>query len=338
DIDGFSVMEKLRSDPQTADIPVHFISALDGRDRGMAMGAVGYLTKPASRSDLVRVVEALVPEAPGRRSSVLIIEDDENVADSLAERLRSEAIDAERATSAHAALAAIAARQFDCLVLDLSLPDMDGLEFLQTLAAQRGADMPSVVVYTGRALSKTEAQRLEEYAQSVVLKEGRSTDRLVDEVRLFARRLKQGLSVRGAPPATPEPAQLRLDGRKILVVDDDMRTVYAMCALLRAKGATVLTADTGRAALAELAAHPEVQAVLMDIMMPEMDGYEAMRRIRSEPRFAALPIIALTAKAMKLDREKCLEAGATDYLPKPLEPNLLLERLGRCFAERSHAG
>jgi CheY-like chemotaxis protein len=200
--------------------------------------------------------------------------------------------------------------------------------------------MPSVVVYTGRALSKAELARIQAYTASVVLKEGPATERLMDELRLFARRLKDGRPTRpapGVPPAASKRART-LNGRKILIADDDMRAVYAMSALLRARGVEPLVADTGKAALELLSAHPEVEAVLMDIMMPEMDGYEAMRRIREDPRFARLPVIALTAKAMKIDQQKCLEAGASGYVSKPIDAELLFDMLTSTLAHGARHG
>ncbi|HKP61270.1 MAG TPA: response regulator [Polyangiales bacterium] len=322
DIDGFSVMEVLRSDPETAKIPVHFVSALEAGERGMALGAVGYLTKPVSRRDLLRVLQALAPRKSAAR--VLIVEDDSLQADSLARRLEGEEFEVEHVTRASDALAALQKKRFHCLVLDLGLPDMDGLDLLHTLPDRCGNEMPSIVVHTARALTKAEAQRLEAYTDAVVLKDGQGADRLLDEVRLFARRIREGAP---SKPRFHGEALLRLDGVKLLLVDDDMRTVYALSALLRAKGADVWVADTGRSALVELDAHPNVEIVLMDIMMPEMDGYEAMRHIRKDPRFRLLPIVALTAKAMQGDREKCLEAGATDYLPKPIDPERLVALL-----------
>jgi CheY-like chemotaxis protein len=190
------------------------------------------------------------------------------------------------------------------------------------------------VVYTGRALSKAEAKRLESYAEAVVLKEGPSAERLIDEVRLFARRFRDGIPSRRRLAALAHPNDVDLKGRKILVVDDDMRTVYALSAMLRGKGAEVVAADTGHAALEVLAAQPDVQLVLMDMMMPEMDGYEAMRRLRGEDRFRTLPVIALTAKAMKGDREQCLQAGANDYMSKPIDPDRLMAMLQEQLAAR----
>jgi CheY-like chemotaxis protein/signal transduction histidine kinase len=323
DVDGWTVMERLHADPETASIPVHFISASDGGERGMAMGAVGYLTKPASHRDLARVIDSLVPKRE-RDCRVLVVEDDGDTADSLVRRLAGERLVARRVASAREALAALESERFDCMILDLSLPDMDGLELLAALQERGAPESPPVVVYTGRALSKAEAKRLEAYAEAIVLKEGASTERLVDEVRLFARRFRDGIPSRRQIVSRAHPGDLNLNGRKILVVDDDMRTVYALSALLRAKGAEVVTADTGHAALDMLNNHADVQIVLMDMMMPEMDGYEALRRLRKEERFRDLPVIALTAKAMKGDREQCLQAGANEYLSKPIDPDQLL--------------
>ncbi|HET6280768.1 MAG TPA: response regulator [Polyangia bacterium] len=327
DMDGWKIMEAIKADPATAKIPVHFLSALDASERGLAMGAVGYLTKPASRIDLLRVVEALMPRRPALTSRVLVVEDDAATGESLVKQLTGEDLEVHRVMNARDALAALKKERFGCVILDLSLPDMDGLDLLRSMDEQSGHDMPSVVVYTARALTKAEANALEKYTEAVVLKEGSSSERLLEEVRLFVRRLKEGLGTRRMSAPASHPADVQLGGRRVLLVDDDMRTVYALSATLRAKGVEVLTADTGITALAALNDRPDVELVLMDIMMPEMDGYEAIRRIRQDTRFRTLPIIALTAKAMKGDREKCLEAGATDYLSKPIDPMRLIALL-----------
>jgi CheY-like chemotaxis protein len=221
------------------------------------------------------------------------------------------------------------------MILDLSLPDMDGLDLLRAVEEQCANEMPSVIVYTGRALSREEAKRLEAYTEAVVIKEGPSRDRLVNEIRLFVRRLKDGLGPRRQPVNPIQRTDIHLDGRTVLLVEDDMRTLYALSATLRSKGMKVLVADTGQAALDLLAKNRDVEAVLMDIMLPEMDGYEALRRIRQDKPLANLPIIALTAKAMKGDREKCLEAGATDYLTKPVDAEDLMAMLHSCLSGKA---
>ncbi|HTA20684.1 MAG TPA: response regulator, partial [Polyangia bacterium] len=348
DMDGWRVMEKLRADPMTAAIPVHFVSALDASARGLAMGAVGYLTKPVTRRDLIGVVESLVPPASRQATRVLVVEDDAVTADSVLRMLEAEGLEARRVSSGEEALATLGRERFGCMILDLSLPEINGLDLLRTLRDEIGADAPKVVVYTARALSRAETVALEAYAEAIVLKDGASVERLLDEVRLFVRRFQQhGGAARPALAAEPRPPEARTErldvrfaGRKILVVDDDMRTVYALSATLRAKGVEVVVADTGKQAIETLDVRPDVDVVLMDIMMPEMDGYEAMRRIRGDGRFGALPIIALTAKAMKGDEERCVEAGASHYLPKPIDPERLLALIATCLGPtelRAHA-
>jgi CheY-like chemotaxis protein/signal transduction histidine kinase len=337
DLDGWTVMERLRADPATASIPVHFVSAAEAGERGMAMGAVGYVTKPTSKRDLLRVIQALTPSPSERPCRILVVEDDQDLADSLVQRFAGENLEVARVASARAAFEALRNARYDCMVLDLSLPDMDGLDLLESLQKWGAGEAPPVLVYTGRALSRAEAKRLEAYAEAVVLKEGPSADRLIDEVRLFVGRLKGGVPSRRVAKHL-HPKDVSLAGRRVLVVDDDMRTVYALSALLRAKGVEVLVADTGLAALSTLLQHPDVEAVLMDIMMPEMDGYEAMRRIRQQERFRDLPVIALTAKAMKGDRAQCIEAGATDYLSKPIDADRLLEMLNTRLSARPDHG
>ena len=330
DLDGFLVMERLRADSRTADIPVHFLSAVDTPERGWAMGAVGYLTKPVGRRELKDVVERLLPPGQHRPRRVLVVEDDVANVKSLVDLLAEEGLDPLHVTRGADALAALEQQRFGCLILDLGLPDMDGLGLLENLRQRPGVETPPVLIHTGRALSREEVQRLESYAEAVILKDGRSAQRVMDELRLFMQHLRGQASLSLAP-AVPGagPGEQRLEGRKLLLADDDMRTVFAISALLRTKGAQVIMADNGQAALDLLAQNPDVDAVLMDVMMPEMDGYEAMRRIRAQPRWTQLPVIALTAKAMRGERARCLEAGASDYLPKPVDSERLLSMLAR---------
>jgi signal transduction histidine kinase/DNA-binding response OmpR family regulator len=326
DMDGFALIERLRAAPETQAIPVHFVSALDAPERGLALGAVGYLTKPATRQDLVRVIEALAPQPGPPRCRVLIIEDDVALAESLQGSLLAEGFRAERVVSAEQGLARLMEGSIDCVVLDLGLPGMDGLELLQSLQ-DRAIDLPPVVVYTGRALTKAELHTLKGYTESIVLKEGQGAERVLDELRLFARRLQSGQLDERPCEHLPAESPAHWEGKKVLVADDDMRAVYALCALLRSRGIEPFVADTGLAALEVLASQQDISAVLIDVMMPEMDGYEAMRRIRANASLHALPIIALTAKAMKVDEQQCRDAGATAYLAKPLQPELLFSTL-----------
>jgi CheY-like chemotaxis protein/signal transduction histidine kinase len=331
DIDGWAVMEALRADPVTAEIPVHFVSAHDGAARGLALGAVGYLRKPVTRDDLVNVIEALVPKAPAHAARFLVVEDDALAATSVVRMLEAEKLEVQSVSSGEQALELLRQQTFGCMILDLSLPEMSGLDLLRALRDEALPSPPRVVVYTARSLSRAETMTVEAYTEAIVVKDGSSNERLLDEVRLFVRRFKDAGDRGAQPPSNVVPQDARFEGRKILLADDDMRTVYALSATLRAKGLEVIVADNGKAAVEALDRESDVAAVLMDIMMPEMDGYEAMRRIRADGRFPTLPIVALTAKAMKGDEERCVEAGATHYLPKPIDADRLLAVLATCL-------
>jgi CheY-like chemotaxis protein/signal transduction histidine kinase len=333
DIDGWAVMERLRADAATTDIPVHFISAIDSPQRGIALGAVGYLTKPISRDELVGMVRVLVPASEANSPRILVVEDDAKEGASLVELLRAEPIDVLHVRSAQDALGQLAQGGVGCMILDLGLPDMDGLGLLETLRARSDIQYPRVIVHTGRALTRKETRELNAYAEAIILKDGDSAKRLLEEIRLFVRHLKDGLQLGSSPAIHHLASDLSLQGVTLLLAEDDMRTVYALSALLRSKGAEVLVAETGREALQLLEQNPNISLVLMDIMMPEMDGYEAMRQLRSKPRFNQLPVIALTAKAMKGERDRCLEAGASDYLAKPVSSERLFETLGAWLAQ-----
>jgi CheY-like chemotaxis protein len=325
DMEGWSVMEQLKRDASTRTIPVHFVSGVDSPQRGLALGAVGYLVKPASHAELADMLRTVVPSTDPARS-VLVVEDDAGYGSSLVELLSRHGFEARHVQTGASALEALASADFGGVILDLGLPDMDGLSFLRTLRERPAGSAPSVVIHTGRALSKAETRELEAYAEAVILKDGGSTERLLEEARLFVRHVtaRTRVSPRPAEPAKPD---ISLHGVKLLLAEDDMRTVYSLSALLRGKGAEVVTAETGQEALEALRQHPDVQCVLMDVMMPEMDGYEAMRQLRQRKELSKLPVIALTAKAMKGERERCLEAGASDYLPKPVESEKLLSAL-----------
>jgi CheY-like chemotaxis protein/HAMP domain-containing protein len=336
DIDGWTVMERLRQDPATRSIPVHFISGATGAERAFSLGAVGYLNKPATARELMGAIRLLMQPPAGAAGKVLIVDDDASESGSIAEVLRVVDIAADQVGSAAAALEALAKQRYSCLILDLGLPDMDGLGLLETLRQRPEVPMPPVVVHTGRSLTREEIRRVEAYAEAVVVKSGHSGERLLDEVRLFVQHV--GEQARPAALASDggRLPSVSLSGVRILLADDDMRSVYALSALLRGKGAEVLVAENGREALDLLGTHPDTSAVLMDVMMPEMDGYEALRRMRADSRFARLPAIALTAKAMKGERERCLQAGASDYLAKPVDPGLLLTTLSAVLRTNGH--
>jgi len=332
DIDGWTVLERLRLMPETRDIPVHFLSALDAPTAGMARGAVGYLTKPATRAELIELILRLSEGKHQGERRILIVEDNELEGRSLTMALEAENFQATLVPSARDALRVLGEQEISCIVLDLGLPDMDGLLLLQELRRREDCAGIGVLVHTGRSLTKKETRELESYAEAVVLKDQSSLARLLEELRLFVHHVRTRTD---AVELSSSPATLDhvLAGTRVLIVEDDMRTAYSLLALLQSRGCEVTVAENGKEALSELERAPEVHCVLMDIMMPEMDGYETTRRLRARPAFARLPIIALTAKAMPGERERCLAAGASDYLTKPVDSAKLLSTLHRWTKE-----
>lgn len=326
DIDGWTVIDRLKRHNTTREIPVHFLSAVDGAHRGLALGAIGYLVKPASHAELAAAVNSLLPRKVGP-SAILVVEDATREAQAVVALLRADGFEADHVPSAEAALDALASKRYGCVLLDIGLPGMNGLEFLEQLRARKELGAPRVVVHTGRALTKQETHWLEDYSEAVILKDTHSPRRLLEEARLFIEHVATRSGAVSSPGHSSRPGDVSLAGLTVLVAEDDMRTVYALSALLRGKGAEVLVADNGRDALDALDQHPEVNVVLMDVMMPEMDGYQAMSLIRKDVRFEHLPVIALTAKAMRGEHERCISAGASDYLSKPIDTDKLLTAL-----------
>ena len=314
-MDGWTVIERLKADPATRHIPVHFLSATDDAGRGRELGAVGFLTKPVTREAINEAFERLLHFAKGRTRHLLVVDDDPSARSAVRTLLNQDDVAIDEAGSGEEALQKIQQTGYDCIVLDLGLPGISGMELLETLSDS--GSIPPVVVYSGRELSREENLRIRQYTDSIVIKGVRSPERLMDEVSLFLHSIKQ----RGATPgpvATPASHD-GLNGHHVLLVDDDMRNLFALSKVLRGWGMQVSMAQDGHKALHVLSETPQVEIVLMDIMMPGMDGYEATRAIRSQPTLDKLPIIALTAKAMRGDREQCLEAGANDYLSKPID-------------------
>ncbi len=322
-MDGWTVIERLKDDPRTRPIPVHFISATDEATRGLELGAVGFLTKPVSREAIGEAFERIMHFAEGRTRHLLIVDDDADSRAAVRVLLRDDAVSIDEAGSAEEALDMTFAAHYDCIVLDLGLPGMSGLEFLEALASH--GNVPPVVVYSARDLSKEENLRIRQYTDSIVVKGVRSPERLLDEVSLFLHSIRGGHArAGGSHPLHPEAD---LDGRRVLLIDDDMRNLFALSKVLRARGLNVSMAQDGQKALKILDEDNGIELVLMDIMMPVKDGYQTTREIRMRPRLATLPIIALTAKAMRGDREKCLEAGANDYLSKPIDVDRLMSMM-----------
>jgi CheY-like chemotaxis protein/signal transduction histidine kinase/CHASE3 domain sensor protein len=316
-MDGWTVLDKLKADDATRAIPVHFISAIDSSSLGLARGAVGFLTKPVSRESIGAALDRLLHFAAGQRRQLLIVDDDAGSRAAVRATLRGNSVQIDEADSAEQALEKIEHTTYDCIVLDLGLPGMSGLELLEKLADTANG-LPPVVVYSGRELRHEETLELRRYVEAIVLKGARSSEQLLDELSVFLH------SVR---PAPRDAAASELSGHRVLLVDDDMRNLFALSKVMRGWGLQVSMAQDGHKALKMLADDEPPELALMDIMMPGMDGYETIRAIRAQPRFAKLPIIALTAKAMRGDRERCLEMGASDYLSKPIDIDLLAARM-----------
>jgi HAMP domain-containing protein/CheY-like chemotaxis protein/signal transduction histidine kinase len=328
DMLGWTVLNHLKQDPSTRHIPVQMLTLDEDRHHGLSRGAFSFVTKPTTSEELGVVLTRIKAYSMPRRKRLLIVEDNAAEQLSIRELLGHDDIDVSSVTTGAEALSMIEGQPFDCVVLDLRLPDMSGFDVLERLR-----DMPSlsdlpVVVFTGKELSPEEDARLHVLARSVVVKGVESPERLLDETALFLHRIVADLPV--AKQNMLERLHRSDDalvGKKVLVVDDDVRNIFALSSVLERRGMSVLSAGTGNEAISIMESTPDLAIVLMDIMMPEMDGYETMQVIRQNPSFRRLPIIALTAKAMKGDREKCLEAGASEYLAKPVNTEQLLSAL-----------
>jgi len=329
DHSGLGVLEQLKRNPNTRHIPVHVASVADYTQEALELGAVGYALKPVNREQLERALQRLAAKVSQGVRHVLVVEDDERQSRSITDLLANEDVRITAVASGGEALRQLQARTFDCMVMDLKLPDFSGYELLARMAEQETVAFPPVIVYTGRALSRDEESGLRRFSKSIIIKDARSPERLLDEVTLFLHQVESKLPV--AHQQMLKAARDRdayLEDRRILVVEDDVRNIFALSSILEPKGVTVQIARNGREAVEALAKSRQdshaIDLVLMDIMMPEMDGLTAMREIRKRPEWKKLPIIALTAKAMKDDQEKCLSAGANDYIAKPLDVEKLL--------------
>ncbi len=328
DRSGLSVLQMLKDNPQTRHIPVHVISAADSGEAALHLGAIGFVRKPAERSALLAVFDHLERRFTQKIKRLLLVEDDERQRESMIHLIQDEDIDITAVASGAAALEALRATIFDCMIIDLKLPDMQGSELLQQMSQQELASFPPVIVYTGRSMTRAEEAEISKYSRSIIIKGARSPERLLDEVTLFLHKVESQLSSeRQTMLKAVRSRDHVFEGRRILLVDDDVRNIFALTSAIEQKGAAVEIARNGQEALDKLDTVPDIDLVLMDIMMPGMDGLEATRRLRADPRFARLPVIAITAKAMKDDQEQCLAAGANDYLAKPIDLSRLYSLL-----------
>jgi signal transduction histidine kinase/CheY-like chemotaxis protein/CHASE3 domain sensor protein len=322
---GLTVLDRLKQNGSTRHIPVHVMSVEDYSRMALSMGAAGYLLKPIARENLVSVFTDM-KERLTRLRRLLIVEDDAVQREAVTQLLRSEEIEIVAVATVAEARQQLKAGSFDCVVTDLSLPDASGYDLLESMANDEAYAFPPVIVYTGRSLTADEEQRLRRFSSAIIVKGARSPERLLDEVSLFLHQVEATLPAdRQRMLRQVRDREAAFDGRKILLAEDDVRNIFALSSILEPKGAKLYIARNGREALEHLERTPDIDLVLMDIMMPEMDGLEAMRRIRKRSeRFSKVPIIALTAKAMGDDRELCLKAGANDYVAKPLDVEILL--------------
>ncbi|MBE9180457.1 response regulator [Oculatella sp. LEGE 06141] len=328
DLDGWTVLDRLKHDPGTRHIPVHILSVDDEQQRGFQLGAIAYLQKPISPDTLTQALVSIKGFIDRQVRRLLVIEDDHIQAESIRELIGNGDVQTTVVGTGSEALTVLKTETFDCVVLDLGLPDMDGFELIEQIKQEEKLAYLPIIVYTGKELSRPEETRLKRLAETIIVKDVRSPERLLDETALFLHRIQANL-----PQAKRQMLeQLHqtdsvLVGKTVLIIDDDVRNIFALTSLLERYEMNVLYAENGKDGIDCLRSHPEVDVVLMDVMMPGMDGYETTRTIRVQEQMKTLPIIALTAKAMQGDREKCIEAGASDYISKPVDTEQLLSLL-----------
>ncbi|MBH8563987.1 response regulator [Nostoc sp. CENA67] len=327
-MDGWTMLDRLKRDHETRHIPVHIFSVDDREQRGLQQGAVTYLQKPVSPEALTQVFTEINSFIERKVKNLLIIEDNAVQAQSIIELIGNGDVQSTAVSTGAEAIQILQSQRFDCIVLDLGLPDMSGLELIEQIKQKPNLLKLPIIVYTGKELTRQEETQLRRLAETIIIKNVRSPERLLDETALFLHRVQANL---------PQPKRQILEQlhqsdpilahKKILIVDDDLRNIFALTSFLEGYQMQVLFAENGRAGIEVLQANPDTNIVLMDVMMPEMDGYETTRAIRQQQEFRSLPIIALTAKAMPGDREKCIEAGASDYITKPVDTEQLLSLL-----------
>ncbi len=326
---GLMVLERLKSNPATRHIPVHVLSVADYSRQALSLGAIAYALKPVEREALAEALRKLEAKIPAAGRRILLVEDDPRQRDSMRSLLASDDVEIVGAATAAQALRLLETQSFDCMVLDLALPDATGYELLKSVEGRGDVTLPPVIVYTGRRVSRDEEQALKRFSKSIIIKDARSPERLLDEVTLFLHQVEERLPQdRKQLLQQARDREAIFEGRTILLVEDDVRNIFAVSKIFEPKGAKIEIARNGLEALAVLDRHASadvgIDLVLMDIMMPEMDGLTATREIRKRARWSKLPIIALTAKAMKDDHDACISAGANDYIAKPLDIEKLL--------------
>ncbi|MCF8366258.1 MAG: response regulator [Bacteroidales bacterium] len=327
-IDGWQVMDRLKENPETRHLPVHFMSGRDKSQEAMKKGAIGFLTKPISIEEIEGAFTKIESYISKPVKKLLVIEDDDDMRKAMVELIDDDDINITSISTGRQALDQMKKDDFDCIILDLGLKDMSGYELLKKIGRKDSNESIPVIIYTGQELSREDEEKLSKYSDSIIIKGAKSPERLLAETTLFLHRVESNL---------PEEKQKMLKvvhsqediikEKKVLIVDDDMRNVFALSSLLEERSMKIVVGRNGKEGLEKLEQNPDINIILMDIMMPEMDGYEAMKIIRRNPKYKKLPVIALTAKAMQGDRDKCIEAGASDYLTKPVDTEKLISLL-----------
>ncbi|MDQ6931418.1 MAG: response regulator, partial [Candidatus Eremiobacteraeota bacterium] len=325
DTDGWNLLAELKKDPNTANIPVHVISGEEQWQRALDSGAIAHLKKPVTEEALTETFDNLLGFAGSRTRNLLVIEDDLTQLNAMVNLIGSGEVSVTAVRTGAEALAALKTNKFDCIVVDLGLPDFAGDELIEKIRAQDQHVRTPIIVYTGRDLTRQEEAKLGRLSEAVIVKDAMSPERLLDETKFFLHQVEARLPSSKRTLDVPSGSG-NIEGKKVLIVDDDARNIFALGSALEAHRLEVLSAESGQEGI-DVLMRSEVDIVLMDIMMPDMDGFETIRRVRQNARFADIPIIALTAKAMKGDRESCIAAGASEYVSKPVDVDQLLSLL-----------
>ena len=322
---GLTVLDRLKESSKTRHIPVQVMSVEDHAKVALQMGAIGFMLKPLKIEEINSAFKKLESKFSKKVNRVLIVEDDELQRKAISYLIADEGIEITMVALAKEAIIELKKTVFDCMIMDLKLPDISGGELLNQMTREEIASFPPVIVYTGSSLSHEQEDSLKKLSKSIIIKGARSPERLLDEVTLILHRVESKMDEKQRKMIkSVRNREQTFKGKKILLVDDDIRNIFALTSALEQKGATIIVGRNGQEGLEKLDQDPQIDLVLMDIMMPEMDGYEATRRIRKQKRFASLPIIAVTAKAMKDDLKKCIDAGTNDYVSKPVDLEKLL--------------
>jgi CheY-like chemotaxis protein len=339
-MDGWTVLDHLKHHADTRHIPVHIVTgAENGKQHALRAGAVAFLAKPVDKEHLESAFADISSFIERGVKNLLIVDDDETQRNTIMDLLGDgEDIQVQAVGSSEEALALLEEQRFDCMVLDLKLPEMQGFQLLEKVKTNDRFGHLPVIIYTGKDLTRKEETKLKRYAETIIVKDVRSPERLLDETSLFLHRVESRLPAEKRKILQQlHSADSVFEGKQVLIVDDDVRNVFALTSVLEGRGMNVVYAENGADGIRVLEEHPQIALVLMDIMMPGLDGYQTISRIREMPQFESLPIISLTAKAMKGDREKSIAAGASDYITKPVDTDRLLSLMRVWLYDRDSA-